>query len=104
MLDRRDRNPYSGAEFPAPPMVNPHMAAFTLPALSIAEARNQLRDMLRRLGAAQYSLCIAELCDSMADRNRRAIWGAMNAPSEDAARSRDSLPLPSKGFKLVQRV
>jgi hypothetical protein len=34
MLDRPDRNPYSGVEFPAPPMVKPHMAAFTLPTLS----------------------------------------------------------------------
>jgi hypothetical protein len=34
MLDRRDRNPYTGAEFPVPAIVNPRMAAFTLPALS----------------------------------------------------------------------
>jgi hypothetical protein len=28
----------------------------------------------------------------LAERNRRAIWGAINAPGEDAAISRDSLP------------
>jgi len=77
---------------------------FTLPALSIAEARNQHRDMLRRLGAAQDTLWIAELSDSLAERNRRAIWGAMNAPGEDAAVSRDSLPLASRGFRVVERV
>jgi hypothetical protein len=87
MLDRRDR-----------------MAAFTLPALSTAEARNQHRDMLRRLGAARDTLWVAELSDSMAERNRRAIWGAMNTPGEDAAISRDSLPLASRGFRLVERV
>jgi hypothetical protein len=27
----------------------------------------------------------------MAERNRRTIWGAMNAPGEDAAISRDSI-------------
>jgi hypothetical protein len=80
------------------------MAAFTLPALSTAEARNQHRDMLRRLGAARDMLWIAELGDSMAERNRRAIWGAMNAPGEDAAISRDSLPLASRGFRVVERV
>ena len=48
MLDRRDRNPHTGAEFPVPAIVNPSMAAFTLPALSTAEARHQHRDMLRR--------------------------------------------------------
>jgi hypothetical protein len=77
---------------------------FTLPALSTAEARNQHRDMLRRLGAARDTLRIAELTDSMAERNRRAIWGAMNAPGEGAAISRDSLPLASRGFRLVERV
>jgi hypothetical protein len=49
-------------------------------------------------------LWIAELTDSMAERNRRAIWGAMNAPGEDAAISRDSLPLASRGFRVVERV
>ncbi len=104
MLDRRDRNPYTGAEFPVPAIVNPRMAAFTLPALSTAEARNQHRDMLRRLGAARDTLWIAELSDSMAERNRRAIWGAMNVPGEDAAISRDSLPLASRAVRMVERV
>jgi hypothetical protein len=35
---------------------------------------------------------------------RRAIWGAMNTPGEDAAISRDSLPLASRGFRMVERV
>jgi hypothetical protein len=104
MLDRRDRNPFTGAEFPVPAIINQRFAAFTLSALSVAEARNQHRDMLRRLGAAQDTLWIAELSDSMAERNRRAIWGAMNAPGEDAAISRDSLPLAARGFRVVERV
>jgi hypothetical protein len=45
-----------------------------------------------------------ELADSLAERNRRAIWGAMKAPGEDVAISRDSLPLASRGFRLVERV
>ena len=84
--------------------MNRRLAAFTLQGLSIAEARNQHRDMLRRLGAARDTLWIAELTDSMAKRNRRAIWGAMNAPGEDVAISRDSLPLASRGFRVVERV
>ena len=67
---------------------------FILPALSTAEERNQHRDMLRHL----------EITDSMAKRNCRAIWGAMNAPGEDAAISRDCLPLASRGFRMVERV
>lgn len=104
MLDRRGRNPYTGADFPVSAIVNPRMAAFTLPALSTAEARNQHREMLRRLGAARDTLWIAEFGDAMAERNRRAIWGAMNAPGEDAAVSRDCLPLASRGFRVVERV
>jgi hypothetical protein len=77
---------------------------FTLPALSIADARNQHRNMLRRLGAARNTLRIAELTDRIAERNRRAIWGAMNAPGEGAAISRDSLTLASRGFRMVERV
>ncbi|MCA3326518.1 MAG: hypothetical protein INF72_03780 [Roseomonas sp.] len=104
MLDRRERNPYTGAEFPVPAIVNPRMAAFILSALSNAEARNQHRDMLRRLGAARDTLWISELGDSMAERNRRVIWVAMNVSGEDAAISRYSLPLASPGFRVVERV
>jgi hypothetical protein len=79
------------------------MAAFILPALSIGEARKQHREMLRRLGEARDALWMAEPSDSMAERNRRAIWGAMNAPCEETAVSRDSLPLASRGFRMVER-
>ena len=99
MLDRRDRNPYTGAEFPVPAIVNPRLATFTLPAISTAEARNQHRDMLRRLGAARDTLWIAELSDSMAERNRRAILGRY----ERARRRRRHQPgQTATGLKGVQ--
>jgi hypothetical protein len=40
----------------------------------------------------------------MAELNRRTIWGAMNAPREDAAVSRGSLALASRGFRRVERM
>ncbi len=80
------------------------LPAFTLFALSTAEARNQHRDMLRRLGAARDTLWIAELTDTMAERNRRAIWGAMNAPGEDAAAARGNFPLLNRAFRIVERL
>ena len=104
MLDRRDRNPFTGAEFPVPAVANPRMAAFTLPSLSTSEARTQHRALVRLLGAAGDALWIAELSDSMAERNRRAIWGAVNAPGEDAAVSRDSFPLSSRAFRVTERL
>ena len=79
------------------------MAAFTLPAPSAAEVRDQHRDMLRRLGAARDMLWIAKRTDSIAERNRRAIWGAIKAPGEDAAVNRDSLLLASRGLRLVEK-
>jgi hypothetical protein len=85
-------------------IVNPLIAALILAALSTAEARNQHHNMLRRLGSARDTFWIAELSDSVAERNRRAIWGAINAPGEDAVISRDSLPLASRGFRVVKRV
>ncbi|MCA3395592.1 MAG: hypothetical protein INF85_08075, partial [Roseomonas sp.] len=57
-----------------------------------------------RLGAARDTLWISELGDSMAERNRRVIWVAMNVSGEDAAISRYSLPLASPGFRVVERV
>jgi hypothetical protein len=87
-----------------PAIVNPRMAAFTLPALSVAEARNQHRDLLRRLGAAADALWIAELGDSLAERNCRAIWGAVNAPGEEASASRDSYPFAVRAVRMVERV
>jgi hypothetical protein len=104
ILDRRDRNPFTGAEFPVPAIANPRFAAFTLPSLSVAEARGQHRALLAALGAAGDALWIAELNDTMAERNRRAIWGAVNAPGEDAAISRDNLPLSSRAFRIQERL
>jgi hypothetical protein len=82
----------------------PCLAAFTLPALSVAEARNQHRDLLRRLGAAGDALWIAELGDSLAERNRRAILGVVNAPGEEASASRDSFPFTARAVRMVERV
>jgi len=104
ILDRRDRNPFTGAEFPVPAIANPRFAAFTLPSLSVAEARGQHRALLAALGAAGDALWIAELNDTMAERNRRAIWGAVNTPGEDAAVSRDNLPLSSRAFRIQERL
>jgi len=53
---------------------------------------------------ARDKLWIAELSDIIAERNRRTIWGAMNALGEDAAVSRDSLPLACRVHRVVERV
>jgi hypothetical protein len=47
---------------------------------------------------------IAELAHSLADRNRRAIWGAMNAPGDEASVSPDSFPFTARAVRMVERV
>jgi hypothetical protein len=69
-----------------------------------AKARTQHRNKLCHLGSAAHALWIAELGDSLTERNRHAIRGAINAPGEDAATSRGSLPLAARAFRLVEGV
>ncbi|WP_431304039.1 hypothetical protein [Sediminicoccus sp. BL-A-41-H5] len=104
ILDQRDRNPLTGAEFVVPALANPRFAAFTLPALSRAEATDAHRDLVRRLGAARDALWIPETADSRAETNRRAIWGAVNQPGEEAAAVRGSFPLLNRAFRIVERL
>jgi hypothetical protein len=47
---------------------------------------------------------IAELGDSVAEYNRRAIWGAVNAPREEVRASRDSFPFTARAVRIVERV
>ena len=68
------------------------------------EARNQHRNLLRRLGAEGDALWIAELGDSVAESNRWAIWEAVNAAGEKAITGRDSTPLASRAVRMVERV
>jgi hypothetical protein len=104
VLDQRDRNPVTGAEFVVPALANPRFAAFTLPALSRAEATEAHRDLVRRLGAARDALWIPETGDTRAETNRRAIWGAVNQPGEEAATARGSFPLLNRAFRIVERL
>jgi hypothetical protein len=104
ILDQRDRNPLTGAEFVVPALANPRFTAFTLPALSRAEVADAHRDLVRRLGAARDALWIPETGDTRAEMNRRAIWGAVNQPGEEAAAARGSFPLLNRSFRIVERL
>jgi hypothetical protein len=104
VLDRRDRNPLTGAEFPVPALANPRVVRFTLPLLSSAEARGEHRRMLRILGAAGEALWIPDLALLQAELNARAVWGAAAVSGEDAATTRDSPAAWSRTFSLVERV
>ena len=97
-------NPLTGAEFVVPALANPRLAAFTLPALSRAEATDAHRDLVRRLGAARDALWIPELGNARAETNRRAIWGAVDQPGEEAAAARGSFALLNRSFRIIERL
>lgn len=103
ILKQRDRNPFTGAESPVPAIISPRFAAFTLPTLSVAEARTQHRDLLGWLDAAGGALWIAELGDTLAEHNRHTIWPAASAPGEEAITRRDSFPLTARAVRMVKR-
>jgi hypothetical protein len=104
VLDQRDRNPFNGAEFLVPTLASPRFAGFALPALSRAEAADAHRDIVRRLGAARDALWFPETDDTRAETNRRAIWGAVNQPGEEATAERGSFPLLNRVFGITERL
>jgi len=104
VLDRRDRNSLTGAEFPVPALVNPRVARFTLPLLSAAEVRTQHRALMAALGGLGEALWIPETSLSVAELNARSIWGAVAAPGEEALTVRDSPAGTSRSFRIVERV
>lgn len=104
ILDRRDRNPFTGAEFPVPAIINPRFARFTLPVISDAEVRDYHRDLVRMLGAAKDGLVIPDLTDGLAERNRRAIYGALNLPGGGAGTIMRAYSISERSFSVTERV
>lgn len=103
-LDRRDRNPLTGAEFPVPALANPRITRFSLPLLSAAETRTQHRALVAALGGAGEALWIPDTSLSLAELNARSIWGAVAAPGEEALAIRDSPAGTSRSFRIVERL
>ena len=69
ILDRRDRNALTGAEFPVPALANPRVVRFTLPLLTGVEVRGEWRRMLAALGAAGEALWVPEVGLGQAELN-----------------------------------
>jgi hypothetical protein len=104
MLDRRDRNPFTGAEFPVPAIANPRYARFTLPVLSDAEVKASHRELVRLLGAAGDGLVIPEIADGLAERNRRALWGALNEPGGNSGTVMVAYNINERRFLVTERI
>ena len=104
MLDRRDRNPLTGAEFPVPAVSNPRITRFTLPLLTNTEIRSQHRAMVAALGAAGDALWIPDTGLALSELNVRSLWGAIAALGDEAVAARDHLATNSRGFRIVERL
>jgi hypothetical protein len=102
ILDQRERNPLTGAEFVSPALANPRTASFRVP-LSAAD-RTEHRTLMRVVGAATDTLWIPALDLSPIERNRRSLWGAIAAPGDAASYSRSSHPLADRGFSMTERL
>lgn len=104
MLDRRDRNGFTGAEFPVPAVFNPRMMSFILPAITPAEAIGEFRSMRDTLGAVGDALWIPDDGLSLAELNQRCIWGAVAQPGGSDTITRANFRLHSRSFQMVERV
>lgn len=104
MLDRRDRNGFTGAEFPVPAVVNPRATQFSLERLTSTEATGEWRTMLATLGAVGDALWIPDTAASQAEINKRSIWGAIAQPGESAMLGRANLLQYQRSFTMVERV
>lgn len=103
ILDRRDRNPHTGAEFAVPAVVNPRMTTFTLGLVTPAEAIGEWRAMRDALGGVGDALWIPDDSLALAEMNQRAIWGGVQAPGESLL-SRVHFRGHSRNFSIVERV
>lgn len=104
ILDRRDRNSFTGAEFPVPALVNPRVTRFALPLLTTAEITGQHRSMLRAMGAAGDALWIPDTALNQSELNIRSLWGAVAEAGAEALASRDSFTGSSRRFVITERV
>jgi len=104
ILDRRDRNPFTGAEFPTRAVANPRTVTFTLPIAANSELHSAHRELVEKLGAAGDALWIPELSLSLSERNRRSIWGAVNAAGEEAVSEHVAYSLARRQFRMVERL
>lgn len=104
ILDRRDRNPFTAAEFPVRAVVNPRQASFQLPVISRAEAIAEWRSIVNTLGAVGDVLWVPDDSLSQSELNQRSIWGAILEPGGAALLQRASFVHHTRAFTLTERV
>lgn len=100
--DRRDVNPFTGAEFAVPAVVNPRRVTFSLPAITRAEAEGEYRSMQRQAGGAGDVLWVPDTALAQDEMNLRAVFGAVNQPGFSPI-SRANFKLWTRAFSITER-
>jgi hypothetical protein len=59
---------------------------------------------VRQLGAARDGLVIPDTADSLTERNRRALWGALNEPGGNAGTAMMAFNINERSFLVTERV
>lgn len=103
VLDTRERNDLTGAEFPAAALVNPRYTAFQIAVMPNAEAIGLQRSMQARLGAVTDALWIPDTGLTQAELNARSIWGAVARPGEEAGAVRAAFAGWNRAWRLIER-
>ena len=103
ILDRRERNGHTGAEFAVPATNNPRMATFTLPLLADSEVAGEWRQMQDNLGAVGDAIWIPHTGATQAEINARAVFGAVQRPGESLV-TRANFAGSTRTFSIVERV
>lgn len=104
ILDRSDRNPFTGSQFRVRALGNPRRMRFTQTLMTQGDALAAWRDMIERLGAAGDALWIPELADDPAEMNRRSIWGAVAQPGNDMLAERTDWARLTRSFDIEERL
>jgi hypothetical protein len=103
ILDRRERNGHTGAEFAVPAVNNPRLATFTLPLLAESEVTGEWRQMRDSLGAVGDAIWIPDTGATQAEINARALFGAVQRPGESLV-TRANFAGSTRTFSIVERV
>jgi hypothetical protein len=59
---------------------------------------------VRQLGAARDGLAIPDITDNLTERNRRALWGALNEPGGNAGTILAAFNINERSFTVTERV
>jgi len=102
-LSTRDTNPDTGAEFSVRGPVK-RTRLLNFPAFSKTEARAEVEEMDRIVGASGDLLFILDPDDTWIDRAQHSIWGSYRMPGASESNTRVAFNVFSRPYRMVERL